>query len=118
MISPVLPTLLLAAAAAIRCNLNALNPEERALHGKDTKRLVQLVQKREELADGYRLQFRPSETSASFLLEWISHERRCCPFLRFQLEWEPESGPVWLTLRGPEGTKELLTDALRSPASR
>lgn len=54
----------------------------------------------------YRL---PSD--AAWLIEaanLIDLERRCCPFLRFQLTVEPDGGPIWLELSGPRGTKEFL----------
>jgi hypothetical protein len=31
-----------------------------------------------------------------------------CPFLRFQVTVEPESGPVFLEATGPERTRQLL----------
>lgn len=95
----------------IRCDLNALTPEERALHGKQTKILTQSAIEAQVLPTGYRIKFNPAETSAATILDWISHERRCCPFLKFQLEFEPEAGPLFLSLTGPEGTKEILKGA-------
>ncbi len=109
-----LPILFLA-ASALRCNLNALDPEERALHGKATRQLAQSIRQRVELDRGYRLQFNLREISAAALVEWISHERRCCPFLRFDLQFDPEQGPVWLSLTGPEGAKEILKGAFSKP---
>lgn len=42
------------------------------------------------------------------LARLVVMERACCPFLRMELVAEPEAGPVWLKLRGPEGTKAFL----------
>jgi hypothetical protein len=45
------------------------------------------------------------------LAEWISFERKCCPFFKFEIELEPESGPVWLSLTGRAGVKEFILAA-------
>jgi hypothetical protein len=66
------------------------------------------VQERRELPDGYAYRFDPDEDIAATLLEFIMFERQCCPFFTFDLRFEPDRGPIWLTLRGPEGTKEFL----------
>lgn len=41
-------------------------------------------------------------------------ERLCCPFLRFLVEVEPNSGPLWMRLTGREGAKEFLRLALEA----
>ena len=38
----------------------------------------------------------------------IDAERRCCPFLRFHVIAEASTGPVWLEVTGPAGTREFL----------
>jgi len=38
----------------------------------------------------------------------IDAERRCCPFLRFQVVAEAGNGPVWLEVTGPVGTRQFL----------
>jgi hypothetical protein len=42
----------------------------------------------------------------------IDAERQCCQFLQFDLRLEPDEGPVWLTITGPEGTREFLNALL------
>jgi hypothetical protein len=42
------------------------------------------------------------------LATMIDAERRCCPFLRFQVLAEPDNGPVWLEVTGPAGTRDFL----------
>jgi hypothetical protein len=41
------------------------------------------------------------------LMRWIDLERRCCPFLRFVVEIEPDHGPTWLRLTGGPGVKDF-----------
>lgn len=66
------------------------------------------VQERVELEDGYALRFPPVPRWIPQLAELIAFERSCCPFLTLELAAEPEQGPIWLRLRGPEGTKAFL----------
>ena len=59
-----------------------------------------------EVPGGY--QFRFPATSFDALSRFLSNERRCCPFLSFELTIEPADGPIWLKLTGPDGTREFL----------
>jgi hypothetical protein len=55
----------------------------------------------------------PSEASwLATLVELITVERACCPFLQFNLRLEPANGPIWLELTGPPGTKDFLNSIL------
>ena len=38
----------------------------------------------------------------------VEAERRCCRFLRFAIQVEPDDGPIYLDLTGPPGTREFL----------
>ncbi len=62
----------------------------------------------QELADGYAFQFTADASSVQLLTEFITAERECCPFFTFELIFEPNSGPLWLRLRGGEGVKEFI----------
>lgn len=61
-----------------------------------------------ELADGYAFRFAGDGEWAAKLVEFIALERKCCPFFTFELEFEPQEGPLWLRLRGPEGVKAFV----------
>ncbi len=79
--------------------------------------LVSGRQEVRDLPDGYALRFPGDETWAARLLAFITGERACCPFFTFELIFEPQQGPLWLHLRGPEGTKELVADLLAPRAA-
>ena len=68
-----------------------------------------------ELADGYQLRFTGSPEVVAKLTQFITDERACCSFLALELVFEPNQGPIWLRLRGPEGAKEFMKGML-SPA--
>ncbi|HEX4629074.1 MAG TPA: hypothetical protein VH137_09815 [Gemmatimonadales bacterium] len=70
--------------------------------------LIARATRSETLPDGAQWRFTPSDDLLTALAAVIDAERRCCPFLRFQVVAEPESGPVWLTVTGPPGTREFL----------
>ncbi|HET6261648.1 MAG TPA: hypothetical protein VFG99_05345, partial [Chloroflexia bacterium] len=61
-----------------------------------------------ELADGYAFRFAGDGEWAAKLVEFIAMERKCCPFFTFELGFEPQEGPIWLRLRGPEGVKAFI----------
>lgn len=69
------------------------------------------IEKRVELEDGYALRFPGDPDRVRALAELMVFERECCPFLTLELAAEPGRGPVWLKLRGPEGTKPFLKRA-------
>jgi hypothetical protein len=39
---------------------------------------------------------------------FVANERKCCTFLRVELDIAPGAGSMWLRLTGPQGTRELL----------
>jgi hypothetical protein len=69
------------------------------------------IQARIELEDGYALRFPGEAVWVRRLGELIAYERECCAFLSLELVAEPGRGPVWLRMRGPEGTKAFLARA-------
>jgi hypothetical protein len=67
-----------------------------------------------ELDNGYAFRFPGSADWIDRITRFIKVERDCCPFFTFELAFGPDQGPVWLHLRGPEGTKEFIAQQLRS----
>ena len=88
------------------CKLDALTPAERARSAALRRELQAAMVERAELGDGWAFRLRGG-ASLPGVAEWIALERRCCPFFRFALEVDGESGPVWLRLTG-DGVKEFL----------
>lgn len=88
------------------CNANALSAAERARYQEITKTLLTTVQEKAELKNGYG--FRLPAMSLMSAAEWISLERRCCPFFTFEVEQARDQGPVWLRVTGSDGVKEFI----------
>jgi hypothetical protein len=108
----VLTVVLMVAAASgpspIACNLKALNPAERAHHAALSEKLRAAAVARQELPDGLSFRLNPSAMNLVELAAWVDAERRCCPFLDFQIALERESGGLQLSLTGRQGVKDFL----------
>ena len=96
---------------AIACDITSIATAERPRYNELVNRLRLAVRNRSELPDGYAFQLRPDRITLLELGEWMNLERRCCPFLIFQLELKGADGASLLTLRGPAGSKEVLDKA-------
>jgi hypothetical protein len=70
--------------------------------------LVRRAKRREDLADGLRLEFAPSAETIALIARVVEAERHCCRFLRFGMTVEP-GGPVFVELSGPAGTREFVS---------
>ncbi len=99
----------------IACSLTT--PELRAREQVVQREVVGGVQETRELADGYALRFPGDPAWLDTLTEFIRFERECCPFFTFELRCEPQHGPLWLQLRGPEGVKEFVATLLALPGT-
>ena len=71
----------------------------------ELRRRVQVL---EDHPDGYRLQFAAGDDTLALVAGVVEAERRCCRFLRFAIQVEPDDGPIYLELTGPPGTREFL----------
>jgi hypothetical protein len=89
------------------CNRDGLTAAERARSAALRGALRAATVERAELSDGWAFRL-SADASLPAVAEWIALERRCCPFFRFRLDVDGETGPVWLRLTGPAGVKEFL----------
>jgi hypothetical protein len=88
-----------------------LSTEELSVRGEEIVRnVLGGIQEVVELPDGYALRFPADASWAEKLLTLVVGERACCEFFTFELIFEPQQGPIWLHLRGPEGTKEVVAE--------
>ena len=95
-----------------------LSEREAAIRGEELAGgLFAAVEEVAELPDGYGYRFSSDASHLEPLLEFIAAERRCCPFLTFELAFEPYSGPLWLRLRGSPQVKAFIAEAFNSRIS-
>jgi hypothetical protein len=64
-----------------------------------------------EREDGYTLRLDFDPVAAREAFEWLTLERRCCPFLRLGLIFEAAQGPMWISLGGSPEIKAFLAKA-------
>ena len=90
------------------CNLKAITPSERIRHGILSWRLKEARIETKELPDGYAFRLDSEKISIANVADWITNEKKCCPFFDFEVEWGREGSPLWLKLRGSEGVKQFI----------
>jgi hypothetical protein len=95
---------------ALACEPTALTPEVRGEHFALIRQLFGKVEERADLSNGYAYRFAADEIGS--VVRFIDNERRCCPFLHFELSANG-SEPLWLRMTGPEGTREFLDAELQ-----
>ena len=95
-----------APATPLACIPGAIPQAERASHFELLARLGARAREKREVPDGYVYGFDAGDFDD--LARWIANERRCCPFLRFAIELEPDGGPIRVRLTGPPGTRAFL----------
>jgi hypothetical protein len=93
---------------AFACSLTALTAEQRKRHAELRKTLGESVKEIQELPDGYAFRLPDDGKTILSAAEFISYEKLCCPFFKFNLEIESDGKPVWLKLTGREGVKQFL----------
>lgn len=90
------------------CNIKALTAEERARHKQLGEKLTAARKEIVELPKGYEFQFSPKSITIGELAEWVSNERKCCPFFDFHIDLEGEGSLLCLRLTGEEGIKAFI----------
>jgi hypothetical protein len=93
----------------IACSLSA---QQLSTRKDENEGLLHEIEEVRELEDGYALKFTGRAEQVQGLLQFITQERSCCPFFRFELRFEPQNGPVWLSLSGPDGTKGFIQEVI------
>ena len=96
---------------SLECGLDRLDGTEQGRYGALRAAMRLAVEETRDLPDGYAIRLRPDVTIFREVAEWISLERRCCPFLCLTLQWSDRNA-VWLTLAGGPGVKEFLAGRL------
>lgn len=99
------------ADVSIACDPAALTPEQRRRYSALSAQLARAVQEVRELPDGYALRYATDDATWMLAAEFVSLERRCCPFFVFTLILD-QHRHVWLQLTGPQGVKAFLTTEL------
>jgi hypothetical protein len=92
----------------IACNLKAIEAEQRPRYHSLMTRVRAAIRERNSCEDGYAYELDSADITLPEMAEWMSMERRCCPFLKIQLSAAGNQEGRVLTLTGPKGVKALL----------
>lgn len=95
---------------ALACDMTALDAAQRARRHALAERLHAALREVREHPDGYALRYPPTADLCLAVAEFIMLERLCCPFFGFTMEVEPNGGPLWLRLSGPDGVKAFVRE--------
>jgi hypothetical protein len=74
--------------------------------------LVARAEVRQDLPNGFRARFASASDVLATVLQTVEAERHCCKFLKFQVTVDPDDGPIWLEVTGPDGTADFLAALL------
>lgn len=95
----------------LACDLTAISANDRPRYNELRRMLAAAAVGKRDLPDGVAIRIDTERIALPQLAEWISFERKCCPFFEFRIDLAAESGPVWLSLTGRTGVKEFLAAA-------
>ena len=103
-------------STVIACVPSAIPPAERATHFALARQLfTEMAQERLDLQEGYGFRF--SSDAFEAVARFVANERKCCPFIDFELQLTREPSVLWLRMSGPEGTRAVLQAELDVPGS-
>jgi hypothetical protein len=94
----------------ISCKLTTAELQKR----KETvlENLKKKILEKKELKDGYAFKFEGSDSTVDELTDFVKSERSCCNFFVFTLSFSGDGKETWLSLTGPEGAKEMISQEL------
>jgi len=93
---------------AFVCNLGGMSQGERARYIALSRKLKGASEARRELDNGYAFRLTSQKISLLEIAEWVTFERRCCPFFNLQIEAESNDGPICLRMTGATGVKQFI----------
>lgn len=97
----------------IACDLTVFSISERIKHIALAKSLFGKVRQVIEHDDGFTFIFEQSPLLEMKIAEWVSNEKRCCPFFSFERSRADTPPSLRLHISGPSGAKEVLRTELK-----
>jgi hypothetical protein len=93
---------------AIACDLTVFSNSERNEHIALAKSLLEQARQIIEHKDGFTFVFEQSPFLEMQIANWVSKEKRCCPFFSFDLSRAKTPPSLRLRIVGPNRAKEIL----------
>ncbi|WP_027084462.1 hypothetical protein [Cohnella panacarvi] len=98
----------------VACCHTAFTKDERETYASIWERLSSRRFAITELENGYRFQYPGDAETLRLVYEWVSMERRCCPFLTFGVTARHEEEPITLSLTGDEEAQAFLRTEMQA----
>ena len=92
----------------LACDLSALDAAQRARHSALRSELRARRLDAREVADGYEFSYPAEPETIVKLAEFVTLERRCCPFFDFALDIAAGAAQARLTIGGGADVKAFL----------
>ena len=96
----------------LACSLFGLTEQQRKRQQELREQLFEGDREVRELPGGYAIGLPATTTNILAAAEFVTLERLCCPFFRFELSVGGNAEPLWLRLTGEKGVKEFLKSEL------
>jgi len=92
----------------IACNLDALTEAQQARRTELAARLQSSIRAIVPTPQGYTFRLPADDRTLLEVIEFISLERQCCPFLNFEISLKEGEDFVVVNLSGRDSVKEFL----------
>lgn len=90
----------------IACDTSAIDDPE--AHGRRSKALLDDCKEMRRIDGGLALRYPGEIDYARRILDFIEAERKCCPFLTFEVVIEAGGRTVWLVMGGDERVEAFV----------
>ncbi len=94
----------------VACDPARIAPQQRERWEEVSRAFFRAVEGAEPLDDGFI--FHSGAQNIRLAAEYVDFESRCCPFIQWTLGVAQERRRLWLSARGPDGTKALIREVL------
>lgn len=98
----------------IACDLTVFDSGERSEHIALAKELLGQAKGIIEHTNGFTFVFDQSPLVEEQIANWVSKEKRCCPFFFFELTTANTPPALNLRISGPDGAKNILRTELEN----
>jgi len=96
----------------LACQMDSLTESEREIRKRLLSKVVSSLLERKKISNGLLFQIRYTDNVWLAASEFVTLEKRCCPFLNFKLNLISDSSDFTLRIDGQPGTSDFLQEEL------
>lgn len=94
----------------VSCDPSAHTETELEDHDEKVDGLLAEREDMRKVSGGYAFRFPASWDWVERVFEFVRYERKCCPFLTFEIAFEPEERGIWLYIGGNGEVENYLVE--------